>query len=152
MEQSSRTQKSSQIDLPLQNSSQRTGYPEDLYIATSNQRPTDQDEDTTSSSNFTIPTWTHSQTHSFHGLSKTGTNYPNPPLIKPPRPPSNRAFPPLSFNFPCDHHLWWPPTSCENFHEKSYGGETTKYQVPKFAYNKGSYQDRADFAMLATRN
>ena len=33
MEQPSRMQKSPQIDLPLQNSSQRTGHPEDLHQA-----------------------------------------------------------------------------------------------------------------------
>ena len=33
-------------------------------------------------------------------------------------------------SIPAPSFSLWPPASCENFHEKSYGGETTKYQVP----------------------
>ena len=45
-------------------------------------------------------------TNSFsQGLSKTGTKYPNPPLTKPPKPHSNRAFPPSSIKFPVTTHL-----------------------------------------------
>ena len=124
MEQPPRTQKSPQIDLPLQNPSQRTGHPEDLHQA--KYKPIKTSLGTTSSSNFTIPTWTHSQTHISYGLSKTGTNYPNQPLIKPPRPLSNRAFSPSSFNFPCDHP---PPvkTSTRSPTEEKQRSTSTKY-------------------------